>query len=122
MTDAFTPGWFDRVAAALAVLPSAGAVDAVVQYVVSSTPDGKVTFHAVIEGGVVTDVAAGKAADPTAVISCSYDSALAVLGGDKSADEAFMDASLKVEGDHKTWLLDLREVRAASLAAIADLS
>ena len=77
--------------------------------------------HAVIEGGVVTDVAAGKASDPTAVISCSYDSALAVLGGDKSADEAFMDASLKVEGDHKTWLLDLREVRAASLAAIADL-
>ncbi len=119
MSDAFTPDWFDRIAPVLAGLPSAGDVDAVVQYVVSSTPDGKVTFHAVVEGGVVTDVASGKASDPTAVISCSYDAALDVLEGRKSADEGFMDASLKVEGDHKTWLIDLRDVRSASLAAIA---
>ena len=43
MSDAFTPEWFDRIAPALAALPAAGDVDAVVQYVISSTPDGKVT-------------------------------------------------------------------------------
>ncbi len=121
MSDAFTPEWFDRVAPALAALPSAGDIDAVVQYVISSTPDGKVTFHAVIEAGVVTDLASGKAADPTAVISAGYEAALDVLEGRKTADAGFMDASLKVEGDHKTWLLDLRDVRSAALAALADL-
>ncbi|MEM9468204.1 MAG: SCP2 sterol-binding domain-containing protein [Actinomycetota bacterium] len=120
MSDAFTPAWFDRVAPVLAALPSAGDIDAVVQYVVSSTPDGKVTFHAVIDGGVVTDLASGKAADPTAVISASYDAALDVLEGRKTPDAAFMDASFKVEGDHKTWLLDLRDLRASVLAALAE--
>ncbi|MEM9202685.1 MAG: SCP2 sterol-binding domain-containing protein [Actinomycetota bacterium] len=118
MSDAFTPEWFDRIAPTLSSLPSAGAVDAVVQYVISSTPDGKVTFHAVIEQGVVIDVASGKASDPTAVISASYDAALDILEGRKSPDAGFMDASLKVEGDHKTWLLDLRDVRRAALTAI----
>ena len=119
MSDAFTPEWFDRVAPVLAALPSAGDIDAVVQYVISSTPDGKVTFHVVIEGGVVTDVASGKASDPTAIISAGYEAALDVLEGRKTADAGFMDASLKVEGDHKTWLLDLRDVRDAALTALA---
>ena len=119
MSDAFTPEWFDRVAPVLAALPSVGDIDAVVQYVISSTPDGKVTFHVVIEGGVVTDVASGKASDPTAIISAGYEAALDVLEGRKTADAGFMDASLKVEGDHKTWLLDLRDVRDAALTALA---
>lgn len=121
MSAAFTPEWFDRVAPALAALPSAGDVDGVVQYVVSGSPEGKVTFHTVVEGGVVTDVASGKVSGPTAVVSCSYDTALEILEGRRSADAGFMDASLKVEGDHKAWLLDLRDVRAASLLAIAEL-
>lgn len=121
MSAAFTPEWFDRVAPALAALPSAGDVDGVVQYVVSGSPEGKVTFHTVVEGGVVTDVASGKASGPTAVVSCSYDTALEILEGRRSPDAGFMDASLKVEGDHKAWLLDLRDVRAACLVAIAEL-
>ncbi len=121
MSDFLSPEWFDAAASALAATPPAGEVDAVVQYVVSSTPDGKLTFHAVVAGGVVTDLASGKAAEPTAIISCSYDTALAVVRGEKSADAAFMDASFKVEGDHKTWLLDLREVRAAALEVLAGL-
>ena len=122
MSDTFTPEWFDRVAPVLAALPPAGDIDAVVQYVISSTPDGKVTFHVVIEGGVVTDVASGKASDPTAIISAGYEAALDVLEGRKTADAGFMDASLKVEGDHKTWLLDLRDVRDAALTALASAS
>ena len=117
-----SPAWFDAASAALADLPPVGDIDAVVQYVVSSTPDGKLTFHAVIDGGVVTELASGKAVEPTAVISCTYDAALDVAAGRKSADAAFMDASFKVEGDHKTWLLDLRDLRAAALEALAPLA
>ncbi|MEM8705764.1 MAG: SCP2 sterol-binding domain-containing protein [Actinomycetota bacterium] len=116
-----SPEWFDAAAPALAALPSAGDASATVQYVVSSSPDGKVTFHAVIDGGVVTDFVLGKAADPDVVVSCKYDAFVDVVDGTSTADVAFMDASFKVEGDHKLWLIDLRDVRAAAYAALAGL-
>jgi len=106
---------------ALAALDSAGDVDAVVQYAVSANPEGKVTFHAVIEAGVVIELVAGKATDPIAKISCSFDTFEALVAGDKSTDAAFMDGSIKVEGNHKIWLLDLRSVRASALAALSEL-
>ena len=43
--------------------------------------------------------------------SCSYDAFTGVLDGTTTADAAFMDGSFKVEGDHKAWLIDLRDVR-----------
>lgn len=121
MSELLSPEWFDTAAVTLAGLPSAGDVDAVVQYAVASSPDGKVTFHAVIAGGVVTDLASGKATDPDVIVSCNYDVALELVAGAKSVDAAFMDASVKVEGDHKRWLIDLRGVRAAALEALAAL-
>lgn len=119
MTVPLSPEWFDETAALLADLGSAGAVDATLQYAVASTPEGKVTFHAVVTGGVVTELTTGKATAPDIVVSCNYDQFLDVLEGRKTADVAFMDASWKIEGDHKRWLLDLRPVREAVLAALA---
>ena len=105
----------------LAALPPAGDASATVQYAVSSSPDGKVTFHAVIEGGVVTEFAVGKGTDPDVVVSCSYDAFTGVLDGTTTADAAFMDGSFKVEGDHKAWLIDLRNVRTVAFGALAAL-
>jgi len=115
VTAPLSPEWFAAAAPALAGLDSAGPVDATVQYAVSKTPQGKVTFRAVIRGGVVTELSAGKAEAPDVVVSCSYEQFLDVLEGRKTPDVAFMDASWKVEGDHKRWLLDLRPVRVAAL-------
>ena len=119
MSVPLSPEWFDETAATLAGLDSAGDVDATLQYAVASTPEGKVTFHAVVAGGVVTELGSGKAADPDIVVSCNYDQFLDVLEGRKTADVAFMDASWKIEGDHKRWLLDLRPVRDAVLEALS---
>lgn len=118
MTTPLSPDWFEETAAVVSGLPPAAAVDATLQYAVSSTPEGKVTFHAVVEGGVVTELGLGKATDPDIVISCSYEQFLDVVEGRKTADVAFMDASWKVEGNHKRWLLDLRPVREAVLDAL----
>lgn len=122
MTAVLSTEWFAAAAPALAALPPAGDASGVVQYVVASTPEGKVTFHAVIDSGVVNELMVGKAADADIVVSCSYDAFVDVLDGTKSADAAFMDASFKVEGDHKRWLIDLRDVRRAALSALADVS
>jgi len=121
MSAPLSDEWFAAANSALAALPSAGEVDAVVQWAVSASPEGKVTFHAVIEDGVISALAMGKASDATAAVSCSFDTFEALLAGDLSPDAAFMDASIKVEGDHKVWLLDLRGVRGAALAALAEL-
>ena len=121
MSDLLSPEWFDETAALLAGLAPAGDVDASLQYAVSSTPAGKVTFHAVVSGGVVREFATGKATAPDIVVSCSFEKFLAVVEGRKSADVAFMDASWKVEGDHKRWLLDLRPVREAVLTALGSI-
>lgn len=118
MNAPLSPEWFAETAGLLAGLDAAGDVDATLQYAVSSAPDGKVTFHAVVEGGVVTELAVGKASEPDVLISCSYDQFLDVVEGRKSTDVAFMDASWKIEGDHKRWLIDLRPVRAAVLGAL----
>ena len=70
---------------------------------------------------MVTEFAAGKGTDPDVVVSCTYDAFTGVLDGTTTADAAFMDGSFKVEGDHKAWLIDLRDVRAAVFGALAAL-
>ena len=44
-----------------------------------------------------------------------------MLDGTATADAAFMDGSFKVEGDHKAWLIDLRDVRTVAFGALAAL-
>ncbi|MDG1367809.1 MAG: SCP2 sterol-binding domain-containing protein [Acidimicrobiales bacterium] len=118
MSTPLSDEWFSTARSVLDGLDSVGRVEATVQYAIASTPEGKVTFHAVVTDGVVTALATGKATDPDIVVSCNYDQFLDVLEGRKTADVAFMDASWKIEGDHKRWLLDLRPVREAVLGAL----
>lgn len=122
MSQFLTEDWFAEATATLASLAPAGEQSAVLQYSVTGGPEGKVTCHAVIEGGVVTGIAAGKADSPDVVATLSYDEAFAVLTGEHSADAAFMRGGVKIEGDHVAWLLNLREVREMTLAALAPIT
>ena len=122
MSQFLSDEWFSEATATLAALPPAGDASAVLQYAVTGGPDGKVTCHAVIEGGVVTGVALGKADSPDVVATLVFDEALAVLKGDHSADTSFMRGAVKIEGDHVAWLLDLRDVREAAFAALAPIT
>lgn len=122
MSQFLSADWFTEATATLAALPSAGDASAVLQYAISGGPDGKVTCHAVIEGGVVTGIAPGKADSPDVVATLTFDEAFAVLNGVHSTDTSFMRGAVKIEGDHVVWLLELRDVREAAFAALAPIT
>ena len=111
--------WIAAATEALADLPGLEGADLVVYYVVSGAPGGKTTTGVAVEGGKVATITPGKSAAPDVVISLKYDDAVSILNGELTPDVAYMNAALKVEGDHKRWLLDLRETRAAAIAALA---
>lgn len=122
MSQFLSEDWFTEATATLAALPPAGGASAVLQYAITGGPEGKVTCHAVIETGVVTGVAPGKADSPDVVATLSFDEALAVLNSEHSADASFMRGGVKIEGDHVAWLLELRDVRKAAFAALAPIT
>ena len=102
MSQFLSEEWFAEATATLAALPSTGNASAVLQYAISGGPDGKVTCHAVIEGGVVTGIAPGKADSPDVVATLTFDEAFAVLNGVHSTDTSFMRGAVKIEGDQPT--------------------
>jgi len=122
VTQFLSEDWFAEATVTLAALPAAGDSSAVLQYAVTGAPDGKVTCHAIVEGGVVTGIAPGKADSPDIVATLAYDEAFAVLSGDHSSDASFMRGAVKIEGDHVGWLLDLRDVREAAFTALAPIT
>ena len=117
----FDDDWMAAAAEALGELPEIDGADAVIDYVVSGAPDGKVTLGVTMTQGRVSELTTGKSSDPDVVISLKYDDAVALLTGELTGDVAYMNAALKVEGDHKRWLLDLREPRRAAVEALASV-
>ncbi len=117
--EIFDDEWLAAATEALAVLPEIDGVSAVVDYVIAGAPSGKVTVGVTIENGRPTAVLAGKSDDPDVVISLKYADALRILAGDLSGDAAFMNGAAKVEGAHERWMLELRPVRLAAIAALA---
>lgn len=115
----FDDEWIAAAADVLAALPESEGASAVIDYVVAGSPSGKATIGVTIVDGRVTSITAGKSADPDLVVSMKYDIALAILRGEMSADAGYMNGALKVEGAHARWMLDLRDVRAAAITALA---
>ena len=117
--DIFDEAWLAAATAALGELPPVDGADAVIDYVIAGSPSGKATIGVAVEGGRVTAMQAGKSADPDLVISLKYDVALEILSGEMTSDAGYMNGALKVEGAHKRWMLDLRDVRIAAIEALA---
>lgn len=115
----FDEEWLVAASAALAGLDAVDGADLVVDYVVSGAPDGKTTIAVRFVDGRVESVGLGRSTDVEVTISLSFDTAVAVLESRLSTDAAFMNGSLKVEGDYPSWLLGLRDARTAALAALA---
>ena len=115
--------WLTEARVALADLPSIDGADGVVQYTVSGAPEGKVQVHVVVRSGRVTSIEPGKHREPDCIVSLAHPEAVALFSGELTPDVAFMSGRVKVEGDHRVWLLDLRPVRASEQfgAALASL-
>ncbi|MCH7788744.1 MAG: SCP2 sterol-binding domain-containing protein [Acidobacteria bacterium] len=109
MTEFMTDDWIAHYARAASGLPSLEGADARVQYIIEGTAEGKKRWFEVIEGGVVTEAAPGKVADPDCTITWKFEYAQALFAGEVSHDVSFMAGRTKVEGNYTIWLDRLHE-------------
>ena len=128
MTRFLSEEWMQAYVDTMAGLPEQSGLDAVIQYVVSGAPDGKVNFHEEIEAGRPVAVEVGKRKDADITITWKYEEAVAEHSGERTVEVAYMAARSKVEGDYRKYLIDLLPMRAtdeyaaarAALAAATD--
>jgi hypothetical protein len=114
--------WLAFVAEQASTLPERPGVSLVMQHVVSGSPAGKVQCGVEVRDGRLVACAIGKRPDATCTVTWTYADALAALRG-ADLDVAFMRGTLKIDGDYRRFLLDLRQVfaspeGAALLAAV----
>ena len=97
-------------------LPERPGASLVMQHVVSAGPAGKVHCQVEVRDGRLVQLAIGKRADASCTITWTYEDAVAVLrGGD--LDVAVMQGRVKLDGDYRSFLLDLRPVFASAEGA-----
>lgn len=101
--------WLAFVNENAAALPERPGVSLVMQHVVSGAPTGKVQCGVEVRDGRLVACAVGKRPDATCTVTWTYPDALAALRG-ADLDVAFMRGNLKIDGDYRAFLLDLREM------------
>lgn len=95
--------WLDAQRSALADVPPAEGASAVVQHVVSGAPDGNVSYFTTYADGRITEAALGAApADPDLTITATYADARSLAKGDIDLSAAYMQGTVKVEGNMRT--------------------
>jgi hypothetical protein len=101
--------WLAFVREQAATLPVHQGASLVMQHVVSGSPAGKVQCRAELCDGRLVELEVGKRADATCTVTWTYEDALAALRGD-NLDVAFMRGRLKLDGDYRAFMYDLRPV------------
>ena len=104
----------EQAAAALETADVPGDAEMVIQYEVSGGGNGKVRYVLDVSGGRAT-IVPGKQADAPVTFTLDYDTAVAVVTGEVSAQVAFMQGRMKLAGDVRV-LID----GAAALASVND--
>lgn len=102
MAQYLSTDWFEQVNHAVRSDPDLvahlGGATFSVQQVVASAPDGEVAYWLRLDGGAVT-TGMGRVTDPDVTITQSYDTAVAVVRGELSAEAAFLAGRLRLAGD-----------------------
>jgi putative sterol carrier protein len=106
--------WLEQAAAALESADVPDDAEMVIQYEVSGGGNGKVRYVLDVSGGRAT-IVPGKRADAPVTFTLDYDTAVAVITGEVSAQVAFMQGRMKLAGDVRV-LID----GAAALASVND--
>ena len=104
-------GWIAALAERGAALPVWPGADVVVQHEIAGAPDGKVRFFLVWEQGQLVRAELGKHPEPDVVIQAKAPDALDMLHRRLSPDVGYMQGRLKVDGEHRKLLIDLRDWR-----------
>ena len=93
-----------------------------VQYSISGSPTKLLSFCIGVVDGEITTFELGKSADSAVKVSLDYGDACAILEGELTCDTGYMSGAIKVEGNYRWWLLDLRPLHAKALAALKPLN
>jgi len=99
-----TQEWLDLQVELGRALPKRPGVSARLQYKVTGTPSGDVSFHTVIEDGQIVRAAIGEEPDADVAHTVVYKDFLATAKGDVSASATFMQGKLKMVGSTGTLL------------------
>lgn len=106
MARYLSQGWLDEVNEAArnsdALKTETAGVCLTLQQVVTGLPEGEVRYWLRIDDGTVQTgpgTAAGAEASPDATVTQSYQTAVGVLRGELSTEEAFLNGSIRLRGD-----------------------
>ncbi len=99
MPKYLTQEWLDKQKELAQEFPEKPGATARMQYRVTGTPEGDVTYHTVIENGKMVENTMGEDPQAEFTISMTYEDALKVQKGELDANAAFMQGRMKVTGD-----------------------
>lgn len=106
MAQYLSQGWLDEVNEAArnsdALKTATTGVCLTLQQVVTGLPEGEVRYWLRIDDGTVQTglgTAAGAEDSPDATVTQSYETAVAVLRGELSTEEAFLNGRIRLRGD-----------------------
>jgi putative sterol carrier protein len=105
--------WIAELARLGAQLPVVAGATMSIQHEIAGAPDGKVRFHMQWTDGTLAHAELGKVKEPDIVIQAKAPEALRIISGDLDPDVAYMQGRLKVDGDYRRFLIDLRDWRAS---------
>ncbi|WP_433336620.1 SCP2 sterol-binding domain-containing protein [Spirillospora sp. CA-294931] len=99
MPKYLTPEWMAHVVEAADGLPERSGSTAVLQYVLTETPDGEdVHYHWVLENGRLTEVAQGLREGADFTVTMTYADSVLIEKGELSDDDAYAQGRTKFSG------------------------
>jgi hypothetical protein len=108
MAAFLTDDWFAALRDEGASWPTREGVSAAMQFVVASSPSGKLQFVVRVGDGRITEIVTGKRDDVDCTLQCTYAHAAAIARGDLDREVAYMRGDLKVDGDYVAYILRLQ--------------
>lgn len=99
MARYLTQEWLDLQRQLAQEFPERPGATARMQSVVTSGPDGDVSYYTVIDDGVIVEAALGTDPEAEFTISTTYEDSLKILHGELDPNAAFMQGRTKVTGN-----------------------
>ena len=92
--------WLEAQVSANAGLPAAPDASALVQHVVNGAPEGNVMYFTQFDQGRMVEAGVGKpSGEPDLTITLAYADAVRLATGELDLSAAYMQGTIKVEGD-----------------------
>jgi putative sterol carrier protein len=108
MAAFLTDEWFAALREAGEAWPAHDGASAALQFVIASSPSGKLQFVVRVVDGRLTEITMGKSEPVDCTLQCSYAHATSIVRGELDREVAYMRGDLKIDGDYAAYLLRLQ--------------